>query len=176
MDFTKKLVNNDLLRYAINYTLLSQAITYNREFLMKIDGFLSREILPQSEDYEFNIRVASKVKKYSIINKFLIRQNLREDSYSHSNLNRIQVWLSAVKALELNYNNIDSAYNDVIANKIYNCGVQLFRLGAYTESIVAFNKSRNFGKLSYEGRSFFYKLIVKIIGEFNAEKVSKWIN
>lgn len=176
MDFSSKLINNDLIRYAINYTLLSQAITYRRSFVSSIDCFLSREVLPQSEDYEFNIRVALKANSFLVINEPLLRQNLRNTSYSHDNSNRKNVWLSAVKSLELNYSDIDSKYHDVIANKMYNCAVQLFRIGEFDDSKVVFRKSKAIAPLYYEGRSFFYKVIAKSIGEFNAEVISKWIN
>lgn len=165
-----------LMEFAILKSILIPSITYKRQHALKIGGFQSREVLPQSEDYEFHLRLVNSSQTYEIILDSIVIQQLREDSYSHTNSNKKDVWLSAIKALEINRDKIDEKYTQVIAERIYMCAVQLYRLNEFELAKYAFNIARNIKTPMYIGRSKIYILIAKTLNEMIAERISRWIN
>lgn len=167
---------DDLLSFAILKSILIPSITYRAKTAIEIGGFKDRSVLPQSEDYEFHLRLVSQPKKWTLINEAIVIQQLREESYSHQAANKKDVWTSAIKALMLNVDNMSSSHKQLVSERIFLCGAQLYNLNEVALAKNAFQQAKRFGNPTYIGRSKGYKIIASTLGEINAEKISKWIN
>lgn len=167
---------NGLMEFAILKSILIPSITYRKEHALKLGGFKLRDILAQSEDFEFHIRLVNSSKTWDVILESIVIQQLRDDSHSHISVNKKDVWLSAIRALEINRDIIDDKYTQVIAERIYLCAVQLYRLNEFAHAKKAFDKARKIAQPFYSGRSKAYILIAKNLNEMIAERISRWIN
>lgn len=165
-----------LMEFVILKSILIPSITYKKEHAIKIGGFQTRDVLPQSEDYEFHLRLINTSTTWDVILESIVIQQLRDDSHSHISSNKKDVWLSAIKALEINRDKINKKYTQVIAERIYLCAVQLYRLNEFTLAKSAFIKARKIAMPLYKNRNKIYVFIAKRFNEMIAERISRWIN
>ena len=59
----------DIFSFSLIHALLIPSITYKKEFAISIEGFKEREVLPQSEDADFNRRIFLRTNNFHFIIK-----------------------------------------------------------------------------------------------------------
>jgi glycosyltransferase involved in cell wall biosynthesis len=158
LGFTAGEVERDFLRCAIRGAVLPACGTYRKELVEKNGGY--REDLWQSEDYDLNIRVAASGPKTVMIEQALVTIRVRPNSRSQ---NRYEVWRDAVQCIEGLAESLPAPYLNELAEKLFDVGVQLYRLGARIESRRAAQLARNLGKLKYRYASPCQALLYSVL-------------
>ncbi|WP_017653951.1 glycosyltransferase family 2 protein [Fortiea contorta] len=161
----------DLVQFGFTGSILVPSSTFRRELALKIGGYLTREILPQSEDFDFHIRLAATGATYMVIPEALIIQRLRLNSHSQ---NQKLCLTSTIKSIRLLSQQLPSKYLPDMAEASAKIGSQLFTINAYEEAREAFELACYFGRPKFLHRHRLYRLISKIINQETAEYYGVW--
>lgn len=157
-----ELYHTNIVSYGISGSYLVPSITYKKELAKTIGGFRPANILPQSEDYDFHIRLAYVAKSYAIIDETLIIQRLRDNS--HSSTNQKQVYTSGLQALQLLKQELSSQYHEVIAQRAVKMGIALYGMKYYSESSIAFKFANSITHNLFPTQTPLYKFLVRLVG------------
>ena len=159
----------DLTRFAISRSILIPSTTIRRDIPVKISGFRTREILPQSEDYDFHIRIAACKPTHAEILEPLIIQRVRSGSNSGKDL--IKAWSSAVDAIRMLTNELDTTYRQDLAEAAAKAGSKLYSLKAHDKAKKAFELAQELGPPKFIYRSRLFYLTAKVLGPQAAEGI-----
>lgn len=156
----------DLVRFALRGSLLIPSTTFRRTLGVAIGGFRSRELLRQSEDFDFHIRLAAAASSWEVVDQSLVIQRLRAGSHS---ADHVQVWSSATKAIQLLVDDLPGEYRQELSEAAARVGSRLFELHARPEARLAFRLARTLGRPRFLHRSREYRLTARILGPEIAE-------
>ena len=156
-----------LVCFALAGSILVPTTTFRKNIGLSIGGFRTREILSQSEDFDFHIPLAATGATYTSILEPLIIQRLRTDSHSSSNITAC--WTSALKAVELFEAELPKKYRSNLASAASRIGSHLFAAGETGLARVAFRLSRRLGEVDHSERGGIYSLIALFLGQYSAE-------
>jgi len=159
----------DLVKFGLMGSILIPSTTFRRDIALNIGGYRTRDVLAQSEDFDFHIRLAATGASYIIIPESLIVQRLRENSHSQD---KKLCFTSAMKAISLLSGELPECYVPDLQEASVRLGSNLFALKAYQEARQAFNFSRKFGIPKYLHRKGFYRLVAQLFGQETAEWIS----
>jgi glycosyltransferase involved in cell wall biosynthesis len=165
------IVKGGFVNYGILGSYLVPSITYKRSLALNLGGFKDATILPQSEDYEFHIRLAHYAKNHAIIEQALVIQCLRNNS--HSSTNQKQVYTSALAALKLLLKELPTQYHETIAQRAASIGTTLYGMGHKTEAKTAWDFAKKYGQNLFRYRHPVFKFFANIVGIENMELISK---
>lgn len=157
---------DDLIRFCIQGAILTSAGTYRRTAILAIGGY--RESLWQSEDFDFHVRLAASGVRFAVIEDPLV-QRMRVSGRSQD---QIEVWSSALEAIEGLSKEIPKKYHQDLAEKAAQAGSILFRLGDRINARQAFTLARRLGPPSFRHRQFLYRIAAKTLGQEAAERLS----
>ncbi|MFH1868417.1 MAG: glycosyltransferase family 2 protein, partial [Candidatus Omnitrophota bacterium] len=160
----------DAVLFAMSNSILTISSTSRRETVLKIGGFRTQDILSQSEDYDFHIRILVSGASYSVVMEPMLIQRLRDESHSSKNI--IEAWNSAVKSIVLFSKDFPAQYHDHLPEVAAKAGSRLYSLGAYKEAKRAFSIAYSLGKPKFMYRSRLYKIVAERLGPLAAEKIS----
>lgn len=159
----------DLVRFGLRGALLLPSTTYRRELGMSIGGFAGQELLAQSEDFHFHIRLAASARSWRVIPRSLVIQRLRAGSHSSD---QVSVWVSGLRAVELLTGELSQTYRADLADAAARIGSRLFALGARRDARLAFQLARWIAQPTFRHRSRSYRIVAQLLGQETAERVS----
>ena len=160
----------DLVKFGLMGSILVPSTTFRREIGLNIGGYRTRDILPQSEDFDFHIRLFATGASFASILEPLIIQRLRSNSHSHKN--STLCWSSALTSIRLLSQELPNKYNNILAESCSRIGSILYSLDDKSQAEEAFNLAKTLGSPQFLGRSSLYKIIARISGQKIAEDVS----
>lgn len=163
----------DLVRFALRGSLLVPSTTFRRELGLRLGGFRTREALSQSEDFDFHVRLAAAAASWEAIQRSLIIQRLRAGSHS---ANQVDVWSSAVRAVEFLGRELPPAYHDELADTAARIGSRLFEYSAPREADLAFRLAMRLGNPAYRHRSAMYRVVARTFGPRTAERLGRLLH
>lgn len=156
--------NRSLIRFCIRNYMLVPAGTFKRSLVNSVSGY--REALWQSEDFDFNVRVALTLPKFVVLLEPLVNIRLRAESRSQ---NKIETNTCALQALLLLEKQVPAEYKKDLAEKASEIGAELFRLNAKAEAREAFEIAKRFGPASFLRERRLYRVIARLFGQESAE-------
>lgn len=156
----------DLVRFGLRGSLLVPSTTFRRELALSVGGFRTRDVLSQSEDFDFHIRLAAAAKSFVVITRPLIIQRLRAGSHS---ADMESVWASAVRAVELLAETLPSHYRVDAADAAARFGSELYAIDSHADARRAFRLARRLGPARFRHRSRSYRGLARLIGPSAAE-------
>jgi glycosyltransferase involved in cell wall biosynthesis len=162
----------DLVSFGLRGSILVPATTFRRVLGERLGGFRTREVLPQSEDFDFHIRLAAG-SRYTVVARPLVTQRLRDGSHSSSADGQRLCWTSAVTALDLLATELPVRYRDEIADAYVRVGTQLLGAGARDEARVAYRKATSIGRPRYVRRPWTYRIVAQVLGPEAATWLSR---
>ena len=160
----------DLVRFGLRGSLLVPSTTFRRELALSVGGFRPREVLAQSEDFDFHIRLAAAAKSFVVITRPLIIQRLRAGSHS---ADMDSVWMSAVRAIELLSESLPTKYRTDAADAAARVGSELYAIRSRRHAREAFALARQLGPPRYRHRPRVYRIVAQLIGPTAAEWVGE---
>lgn len=158
--------SNDLIRFCIRHYMLVPAGTFKRSLVQKIQGY--RESLWQSEDFDFNVRIALEKPRFEILTESLVEIRLRKESRSQD---RAETNTFALQALLLLEKDVPQEFKRDLAEKASEIGAVLFRLGEKEKAREAFEVAKHWGPAAYERENRVYRWIAGILGQEQAERI-----
>jgi len=161
--------DRDLVRFGLRGSLLVPSTTFRRALALAIGGFRSREVLAQSEDFDFHIRLAAAARDYTVIDRPLIIQRLRLNSHS---ADMESCWTSAVRAIELLANTLPPQYRGDAADAAARVGSELYAIRSRSHAREAFRLSRRLGPARFRHRPRGYRVVARLLGPTAAEWVA----
>jgi len=160
--------NKDLVKYAIEGSLLAPSTTFKKSLGLKLGGYKSGKLL-QCEDYEFNIRLVFYSKEYQVITQPLIIQRLRTNSMS---CDKQELYVEGIKALRYLLAELPATYHRTIAERASKMGRILFQQGFHKDAKNAFDFASEIYSAPYNTENLFYKSMCSVLGQYNAEKIA----
>ena len=151
----------DLVQFALRGALLLPSSTFRRELGLHVGGFRTRATLPQSEDFDFHVRLVAAATSWEAIPRSLVIQRLRRGSHSS---NQVEVWDSAATAVELLSEELPARYHDELSETAARVGSRLFELSARSEARRAFRLARRLGRPTYAHRRGTYAVVARTVG------------
>ena len=162
---------DDLVKFALMGSILVPSTTFRRDIALDIGGYRIREILPQSEDFDFHVRLAATGATHTIIFEPLIIQRLRSESHSKD---KQLCFISAINSIQLLSQELPEKYKDELAESSARIGSILYNMNARFEAEYSFELARSLGEPKFLYHRGFYPLIAKIFGPTNAEIIGGW--
>jgi len=161
---------DDIFDFSLTHALLTPSITYKRKTAILTDRFKERNVLPQSEDTDFNRRIFSKTNSFYFIDKSLAKQNIR--LLSHSSQGQLDIWTSNLKSLldlreEINVNHLPA-----FAEALLKTGLQLYNLKDFQLTKIAFDTYKATGFADYKQYNSIKRVMAKLIGPMATEDIS----
>jgi glycosyltransferase involved in cell wall biosynthesis len=159
-------LDGDLVRFGLEGSLLVPSTTFRRELALRIGAFRTREVLQQSEDFDFHIRLAAAAQSRAVIRRPLIVQRLRADSHS---ADLKSCWTSARDAIALLSKDLPDTYQSDLASASARVGSELFAIGEHADARNAYRLARRLGAPSFLHRPASYRIVARIFGQEAAE-------
>ena len=161
----------DLVRFGLRGALLLPSSTARRSLVMQVGGFRPRDMLAQSEDFEFHLRLAAAAgDRYAVIPRSLVIQRLREGS--HSSNERV-VWESASSAVGLLAAELPATYRQDLSDAAARIASRLFEIGAVSEGRRSASLALQLGKPRFPNRPAGYRMLASIFGQRAAEGIGR---
>jgi hypothetical protein len=160
--------DGDLVRFGLRGSLLVPSTTFRRGLALEIGGFRPREVLAQSEDFDFHIRLAAAARSYAVVSRPLIIQRLRSGSHS---ADLEACWTSAVRAVELLADTLPAQYRIDAADAAARLGSELYAIRSPSHAREAFRLARRLGPARFLHRPRGYRLVAQLLGPSAAEWV-----
>ena len=161
----------DLVRFGLRGALLLPSSTSRRSLALSIGGFRTREILRQSEDFDFHLRLAAAAgNRYVVIPESLVIQRLR--SGSHSSDTRA-VWVSAAESLRSLGTELPARYRQDLSDASARIASRLFEIGASIEARATAAHARKLGRPRFPNRPFAYRVAAAVLGQAAAEGIGR---
>jgi len=170
-DFSGIVTRQDLIRMAVSQVILPAYSTLRTDLVRKSGGYLTRAILPQSEDYEFHVRYAQIARSFFILQNPAVQLTVRENSNSSSNWKA--VYLSGVTSARLIRPGLPAEFTGAFLEKGESLIYHLVRLSLYAEAREAIRFFRESGKPAFKNRNRLFKWSAAIFGWYAAERISK---
>lgn len=155
----------DLVRFCIRGSMLPASGTFRRETVTAAGGY--RESLWQSEDYEFHIRLAARGLRYAILPEALVKIRLRASGRSRKH--PAEVYVSAVKAVELLARELPAEFHSDLADAAARFGRRIYELGMKGAARRAFRLARELGPPTFAGEGRLYRLVASLLRQEGAE-------
>lgn len=162
MDIERLTTIGDLVKFGLMGSILVPSTTFRRSIALRIGGYRTREILPQSEDFDFHIRLAATGASYTAISTPLIFQRLRSGSHSQ---NQTLCWTSALESVRLLAQELPVTYHSDLAEASSRIGSTLFSLQAYADAKRAFQLAQQLGTPYFQHRHSLYRTIANVLGQ-----------
>ena len=156
----------DLVRFGLRGSLLVPSTTFRRTLGLEVGGFRPRDVLAQSEDFDFHIRLAAAARRFVVIDRPLIIQRLRAGSHS---ADMEACWTSAVHATELLADALPSRYRTDVADAAARFGSELYAIGSREHARKAFEVARRIGPARFRHRPRHYRVVARLLGAGAAE-------
>ena len=161
----------DLVRFGLRGALLLPSSTARRSLVLQVGGFRTRDVLAQSEDFEFHLRLAASARdRYAVIPRSLVIQRLRPGS--HSSDERV-VWDSASSAVRLLAAELPAKYRQDLSDAAARIASRLFEMDAIAEARVAARLARELGPPRFPNRPAAYRMFASVFGQSAAERVGR---
>lgn len=161
----------DLVRFGLRGALLLPSSTARRALVMRVGGFRTRDVLAQSEDFEFHLRLAGAAgDRYAVIPRSLVIQRLRPGS--HSSNERV-VWDSASSAVRLLATELPRKYRQDLSDAAARIASRLFEIGAVPEGRRAARLARDLGRPRFPNRPAGYRMLASVFGQAAAEGIGR---
>ena len=161
----------DLVRFGLRGALLLPSSTARRSLVMQVGGFRTREVLAQSEEFEFHLRLAGAAgDRYAVIPRSLVIQRLRTGS--HSRDTRV-VWDSASSAVRLLAAGLPPKYRQDLSDAAARIASRLFEIGAVPEARGAARLARELGRPRFPNRPAGYRMLASLFGQGAAEGIGR---
>lgn len=161
---------DEFVRFCLAGSCLVPATTFRREIGLGLGGYAPREVLPQSEDFHFHIRLAARVTRLDVSDRSLVR--IRARPRSHSRSQPQEVWLSALRALQLLADEMPERFRVDIAEALARVSTNLFAMGLVDSARVGFGLARSLGPARHANRSAGYRYIAALFGQELAERLA----
>jgi glycosyltransferase involved in cell wall biosynthesis len=156
----------DLVKFGLMGSILIPSTTFRRDIALKIGGYRTREVLAQSEDFDFHIRLATTGATYTVITDPLIVQRIRDKSHSQD---KKLCYASAIKSIELLSEELPREYWNELAEASARIGSVLYQMGANSEAKASFILASKIGKPYFSFQGKIYGFIARILGQNYAE-------
>jgi glycosyltransferase involved in cell wall biosynthesis len=166
---TSQIASNDqLIRFAIRHALLVPSGTYRRVLVESLGGY--RESIWQSEDWDFHVRVALGLPRFTVVSRSLVGIDVRAASRSQK---RSEVWSSQLEAIALLQREAPADYHRDLAETAARASGELYRLGRRAEAAKGFDLAASLGRPTFEGRPPVYRVLASLISPLFAERVAR---
>jgi glycosyltransferase involved in cell wall biosynthesis len=159
----------DLIRFGLQGSLLVPSTTFRRALALEIGGFRPREILAQSEDFDFHIRLAAAARSYTVVSRPLIIQRLRSGSHS---ADLESCWTSALRSVELLADTLPPQYRVDAADAAARIGSELYAINSRSQARAAFRLADSLGPARFLHRPRGYRMVARLLGPGAAEWVA----
>jgi glycosyltransferase involved in cell wall biosynthesis len=160
--------SGDLVKFCLKNAVLTSTGAFRKSACMAIGGY--RESLPQSEDYDFHIRLAASGVTYSVIEESLIMQRFRANSHSRKNFKL--AWVSMIESIRLLSSELPDKYRTDLADAAVRGGLVLSRLGAKKEANEAFRLAYKIGRPTFRHEKRAYRILARVLGPQTAEQIA----
>lgn len=157
----------DIIRFCIRGVMLVPAGTYLRAVALKIGGY--RTDLPQSEDYDYHLRLLAEGIRYSVVTESLVVIDLRENSRS---ADQITCWASVAAAIASLHQRFPSEYLPEFVERLASIGCSLLRVQAYAEAERALRLASDLGRPTFRNERPVFRILATLFGPRNAERVA----
>lgn len=161
----------DLVRFALKTSILITASTFRKDLALKIGSLRTREVLPQSDDFDFHARMALAGATHTEILTPLVTQHLRYDSDSSKNIRLCH--LSKVRAVSLLSKETPVKYKNDLAEAAARAGSALYALSAYDDAAEAFQLAHKLGPPRFLDHHLLYRFVARTFGAETAEKAGR---
>ena len=163
-------LDSDLVRFCLAGSLLTPSTTVRRSVALRTGGFRTREKLAQSEDFDFHVRLATIANVYTVIDRPLVRINLRTNSHSSD---QIECFWSGIKSVEMLSSEIPPEYGSELSMAAVRMATKLYHLGQRKKARAGFRLANSLspGPIHY-GRGPLYEKFARIFGPMAAESVA----
>jgi GT2 family glycosyltransferase len=168
LDIERLVAGEDIVKFAIEGSLLTSCSTVRRDAALAIGGY--RESLRQSEDFDFHIRLVASGITYTLVKEPLVTQRIRKFSYSSDNLKT--AWASMIESVRLLSHELDSKYRLDLAEAAVRGGLVLLKLGARNEAREAFRLADELGPPGLSKQKRLYRIVAKTMGVEVAERLA----
>lgn len=155
-----------LTRFCIRHYMLVPAGTFRKDLVLKVGGY--RESLWQSEDFDFNVRLALRAKNFVILREPLVYIRLRKESRSRDKVETNTFAYQAILFLE---KELPKELRRELAEKSSEIGAELFRLGEKTLAKEVFETARRLGPATFQRERKLYRLVARLFGQESAENI-----
>lgn len=162
----------DLVSWGLAGSILVPSTTFRRSIGLKVGGYETRDVLAQSEDFHFHIKLGLQNPSIKLIKESLIIQRLRLDSHSQNSV-MLVCYNSALKALSMLEPSLLPHYQQGLSEAYARIGYNIFQFKDYTSARLAFNAAKKLNA-QYKGRSKVFRFIAKKLGQEIAEKISRY--
>jgi glycosyltransferase involved in cell wall biosynthesis len=140
LGLTELISSADLLAFSLRHSLLTPAGTYRRTRLLELGGYNER--LWQSEDFEFHVRLALHLKRWTALPESLVRVRVRAAGRSRR---QIEVWRSAGQAVRELEEQVPRSHWPDLAACAQRVGNQLLQLRQYDAAREALRRAQSLG-------------------------------
>ncbi len=156
----------DLVTFSLHHALLPLSGTYRTSLVRRLGGY--REVLWQSEDFEFHARLALAEPTVRILTDALASIEVRDQSRSQK---QIEVWQWRLASLRLLFLDLAPKYYATFIEALCSTGCRLYELGDAKSAREAYGLAMQLGTPQYLGRSLSFRWLAKTLGPFRAEWV-----
>jgi glycosyltransferase involved in cell wall biosynthesis len=158
-----------LISLSIGGAVLPANITYKRELALQVGGYLLADVLPQSEDYEFHVRLLNAAKSFEVSYEPLTVQRVRSDS--HSSTNQDKVYISGYSAIEILAHTLPDVFREDLGERAAYFGMTLYRMGQRQHAKNAFSLAKRLGA-THKNRNSLHRHLSLLMGQEVAEAFS----
>ncbi len=174
MGFKKLEEDPDLVRFALSSSILPASATVRREKALEAGGYRTRDVMPQSEDFDFHLRLAAADATYAVVDESLVRCMWREASHSHAGDNSAACWTSMVESLKMAPPAVRERYAVAVADAAARAASNLYQLGKPGDARKAYEAAASLGRPSFAGRSNAFRWVAGFFGPMAAENLSRF--
>jgi glycosyltransferase involved in cell wall biosynthesis len=160
----------DLVRFGLRGSLLVPSTTYRVALARRLGGYLTRDVLTQSEDFHFHVRLAAAAETYTFLTEPLITQRIRAGS---SSSDRRACWTSAAAAVEMLSRELPRSYEQDLSDASARIAAQLYQLRVWDDADAASRQARKLGRPNFHDRPLHYRLLARALGQPVAERAGR---
>jgi len=159
----------EFVKFCIHGVILVPAGTYLRSTALQVGGY--RVNLPQSEDYDFQLRLLAQEIRYRILPEPLVVIDLREHSRS---ADRVSCWASLGDSIESVHTKFPPRYLPEFVERLAEAGCRLLRLGADAEAERIFRLAYALGRPRFRKEPVLFQILALLFSARSAEHVAAW--
>jgi glycosyltransferase involved in cell wall biosynthesis len=160
----------DLVRFCLRGALLPSATTFRLALARALGGYRTRDVLPQSEDFHFHIRLAAAAETYTFLTEPLIIQRIRAGS---SSSDRRSCWTSGAAAVEMLTPELRDHYAPDLSDASARFAALLYQMHVWDEADAASRQARKLGRPGFNDRPAHYRLLARALGQPVAERAGR---
>ncbi len=168
--------DHDLIGHCILGGFVPSCATYKKSIAMEVKGFQSRFEFPVSEDYDFHLRLATKVQSHTVIAKDLVLQRWAPNSSCRDGENkyRLSIFEYQIKSLAQNISAVSTDYNRLFCERYFRLNDMLHRRDSHLATIALLNACKLFSPEYKSLKGPLFAMCHKYFGASSTCRLLQW--